>query len=904
MSIWNLDHIFQPRRIAVVGASDDRGKVGYTVLRNLITGGFGGVVYPVNSQREAVSGIAAYPRVSALPHVPDLVVICTPAATVPGLVRECGELGVGGLVVLSAGFREAGPAGKELEQLVQAERRKFPHLRIIGPNCLGVIAPHSGVNASFAADMPAPGSLALISQSGALCTSLLDWAIGQQIGFSHFVSIGNMLDVSFGDLIDYFGEDPNTRAIILYVESISDARGFVSAARAFSRTKPIVAYKAGRFAESAQAAASHTGAMAGEDAVCDAVFRRAGIERIFHMGELFDCAELLASQRLPRGRRLAIVTNAGGPGVMATDALMERHGELARLEDASTTRLSSVLPAWWSHGNPIDVLGDAPPERFAQAVEIAQDDPNVDAVLVMLTPQSMTDSTGTAERVTEVARRGSKPVLAAWIGGARVAQGVHRLQTAGIPCYETPEGAVEAFLHLVSLARNREILYELPRDLPIEPPPHGPSLAEATLPLQVASEQTLTEEHSKQLLAAYGIPTTIAHPARTVDEAVEIADRIGYPVVLKIWSPDISHKTDVGGVRLGLRDGEGVRAGYLELLEGVRARRPSAQLWGVTVQLMADLANGLELIVGMKADPTFGAVLMVGSGGVTAELDRDRALELPPLNERLARRMLESLKLWKVLNGYRGRPPLDVEALLEVLIRLSQLVARHPEIRELDINPLLVLPRGVLALDARMVVCPPPSGTAPRPYAHLAIRPYPEEFVREVVLESGERLVLRPIRPEDEPRWIALRESCSPETLRARFRHLSKAPTHESAARFCVLDYDRELAIVAERPEGTERPFVGVAQLLADANHDTAEFAVLVTDAWQGRGLGQTLTEFCLTIAAQWGIRRLVGETTPDNPRMRSIFAQFGFRAAEPTTADVTTFLRDLDPTAPAPSQG
>jgi acetyltransferase len=900
MSIWNLEHIFQPRRIAVVGASDDHGKVGYTVLRNLITGGFGGVVYPVNSQREAVSGIAAYPRVSALPHVPDLVVICTPAATVPGLVRECGQLGVGGLVVLSAGFREAGAAGRELEQLVQAERRKFPHLRIIGPNCLGVIAPHSGVNASFAADMPAPGSLALISQSGALCTSLLDWAIGQQIGFSHFVSIGNMLDVSFGDLIDYFGEDPHTRAIILYIESISDARGFVSAARALSRTKPLVADKAGRFAESAHAAASHTGAMAGEDAVCDAVFRRAGIERIFHMGELFDCAELLASQRLPRGRRLAIVTNAGGPGVMATDALMERNGELARLEDASTTQLSTVLPAWWSHGNPIDVLGDAPPERFAQAVEIAQADPNVDAVLVMLTPQSMTDSTGTAERVVEVSRRGSKPVLATWIGGARVKEGARRLQAGGIPCYETPEGAVEAFLHLVSLARNREVLHELPRDLPIELPQRGPSLADATQLLRVASEQTLTEEHSKQLLAAYGIPTSLAHPARTVDEAVELAEQVGYPIVLKIWSPDISHKTDVGGVRLGLRDADGVRAAYTELMTGVRDRRPSAQLWGVTVQSMANLSSGLELIVGMKTDPTFGAVLLVGAGGVTAEIDHDRALELPPLNERLARRMLESLKLWKLLNGYRGRNPLDVEALIEVLIRLSHMVARHPEIRELDINPLLVQPRGVLALDARLVVRPLPAGESPRPYAHLAIRPYPEEFVKEVVLESGERLVLRPIRPEDEPHWIALRESCSSETLRARFRHLSKRPTHESAARFCLLDYDRELAIVAERAAGDQRELVGVAQLLADANHDTAEFAVLVSDTWQGRGLGQTLTEFCLTVAAQWGIHRLVGETTPDNPRMRSIFTQLGFQAVEPTTGDVTTFLRDV--AAPAPS--
>ena len=901
MSIWNLDRIFQPRRIAVVGASDDRSKVGYTVLRNLITGGFNGVVYPVNSQREAVSGILAYPRVSALPRVPDLVVICTPAATVPGLVRECGELGVGGLIVLSAGFREAGQAGKELEQQVQAERRKFPHLRLIGPNCLGVIAPHSGVNASFAADMPPAGSIALISQSGALCTSLLDWAMQQKVGFSHFVSIGNMLDVSFGDLIDYFGEDPHTRSIILYVESISDARGFVSAARAFSRNKPIVAYKAGRFAESAHAAASHTGAMAGEDAVCDAVFRRAGIERVFQMGELFDCAELLAAQRLPRGPRLAIVTNAGGPGVMATDALMERRGELARLEDSSLARLNAVLPPWWSHGNPIDVLGDAPPERFAQAVEIAQADPAVDAVLVMLTPQSMTDSTRTAELVAETANRGTKPVLASWIGGLRVDEGARRLQGAGIPCYATPEGAVEAFLHLVSFARNREILHELPRDLPIEFPAGGPSLAEITRQLSVTSEQTLTEDDSKRLLAAYGIPTTEAHPARTVDEAVSLAEQAGYPVVLKIWSPDISHKTDVDGVRLGLRNADGVRAAYTELLTGVHQKRPSAQLWGVTVQPMADLSRGLEIIVGLKTDPTFGAVLMVGGGGVTAELDRDRALELPPLNERLARRMLESLRLWKQLNGFRGRPPLDVDALIEVLIRLSRMVARHPEIHEFDINPLLVMPRGVLALDARVVVRPPVSAAASLPYSHLAIRPYPEEFVREVSLDNGQKILLRPIRPEDEPLWIAMRDACSPETLRARFRHLSKRPTHESAARFCVLDYDRELAIVAEVVVNGTRQWAGVAQLFADANHEAAEYAVLVADAWQGQGLGQKITEFCVAIAAQWGVHQIVGETSADNSRMQAIFAQFGFTPVPGGDVERAIYARSI--TTPASTQ-
>ncbi|RPI87528.1 MAG: bifunctional acyl-CoA synthetase/GNAT family N-acetyltransferase, partial [Planctomycetaceae bacterium] len=847
------------------------------VLRNLITTGFNGVVYPVNSQREAISGILAYPRVSALPRVPDLAVICTPSHTVPGLVRDCGEAGVRGLVILSAGFREGGQEGKDLEDQITVERKKFPNLRIIGPNCLGVIAPHVGLNASFAADTPRPGHIALISQSGALCTSLLDWAVRQQIGFSHFVSIGNMLDVGFGDLIDYFGEDPHTKSIILYVESITDARGFMSAARAFSRSKPIVAYKAGRFLESAHAAASHTGAMAGEDSVCNAAFERAGIERVYQMGTMFDCAELLAGQKLPRGPRLAIVTNAGGPGVMATDSLIEQRGVLARLGDGSLAKLSEVLPPWWSHGNPVDVLGDAGPERFAQALAIVLADEHVDAVLVVLTPQSMTDPTQTAEKVTSAAAKSSKPVLATWIGGSRVAEGNRVLTLAGIPTYPAPEAAVEAFMHLVSYARNREILYETPRDVPVSFGLDLEALRGAVQPLLPAGVAVVSEADSKKLLEIYGIPVIKALPARSVEEAVSHADAEGYPIVLKIWSPDISHKTDVGGVALGLRDADGVRAAYSELVETVRKKRPQAQIWGVTVQRQADLSSGLELIVGMKKDPTFGAIMLVGSGGITAELGRDRALALPPLNERLARRMVESLQLWPLMNGFRGRPPLDVEALIETLIRLSYLTAHNPEIAEFDVNPLLVLPRGVLALDARVVIDKSPAAQSVRPFHHLAIRPYPEEFVKPERLASGLPVLLRPIRPEDEPLWLELVDSCSPETLHARFRYLFKRPTHETAARFCVLDYDRELAIMAEIEDAGRRRFIGVGRLVADANHDTAEYAVLVADKWQNQGLGLKLTEYCFEIARKWGIRTVVAETTQDNSRMLSIFEQQGF---------------------------
>ncbi len=871
MSIRHLDKIFKPRRIAVIGATDDATKVGHTVLENLLAAGFAGTIFPVNSRRDMVQGIRAYSSVGALPEPPDLAIVCTPASGVPALVRDCGEAGVRGMVLISAGFREAGPGGRELEEQIRRERDRFDDLRIIGPNCLGVIAPHFGLNASFAADAPRAGHIALISQSGALCTSLLDWAAQKNIGFSGFVSVGNMLDVGFGDLIDYFGEDPHTRAIILYVESLTDARGFVSAARAFSRVKPIVAYKAGRFAESAKAAASHTGAMAGEDAVCDAAFRRAGIERVFEMGELFDCAELLARQRLPRGPRLAIVTNAGGPGVMATDALIAAGGSLAKLGGLTVARLDAFLPASWSHGNPVDVLGDAPPERFAQAVEVVLTDEGVDAVLMILTPQSMTDPTSTAVKVTEAARHAHKPVLAAWIGGHRVHEGDRILSSGGIAAYRTPEEAVRAFLHLVSHARNQELLHETPRDIPVQFSVDLPQIRQQLDRLAAAGATTLSEADSKSWLEAYGIPTVRTLPAATADEAAEIARRIGYPVALKILSPQITHKTDVGGVALDVRNEEGLRTAFAEMLRTVREKQPAAELRGVTVQRMLNLQGGVELIVGVKRDATFGAVMMVGAGGVTAELFRDRALELPPLNERLVMRMLQSLMSWPVLQGYRGRPPVNIGRLVEVLMRLSYLTAHHPEIREFDVNPLLVTPDDVVALDARIIV---ERTLAARPFAHLAIRPYPDEFVLHATLADGQPLLLRPIRPEDEAAWLGMIGSCSPSTLHSRFHSVFNPPKHEVAARYCVLDYDRELAIVALLETGE---MIGVGRLAADADHETAEFAVLVIDAWQGKGLGLMLARDCLNIARTWGVRRVVAETTLENQAMLSVFRQCGF---------------------------
>ena len=877
MSIRNLDKIFHPQRIAVIGASDTTSSVGYTVLRNLVGSGFEGVVYPVNPKRESVQGIHAYQDIPSLPYAPDLAVVCTPSRTIPKIVQQCGEAGTRGIVIISAGFREIGQEGRELEQKVIEQQRKFDGMRILGPNCLGIIVPGIHLNASFATATPKAGHIGFISQSGALCTSVLDWAIDEGIGFSYFVSVGNMLDVNMGDLIDYFGSATDTRSVILYIESISNAREFMSAARAFARTKPIVAYKAGRFAQSAQAAASHTGAMAGVDAVYEAAFDRAGIERIFQIEEMFDCAELLARQKTPKGDRLAIVTNAGGPGVMTTDALIDRDGELAELSEDTIGKLNEVLPAFWSHGNPVDVLGDAPPDRFAKATEIVLKDKGVDAVLVILTPQAMTDPTATAEVISRTAARARKPILTAWMGGCVVAAGMRLLSEAGIPTYSTPEKAVRAFMHLVSYSRNLTLLHETPKDVPMEFTLDRKRLQGLFDTILTEGNEVLSENMSKAFLESYEIPVTKPLAARTPDEAVVIARQYGYPVVLKIHSPQITHKTDVDGVQLDLANDEAVRKAFEKMTAMAAKRRPDAQILGVTVQKMVTFPNSFELILGTKKDPVFGSVIMVGTGGTAAELFRDRALAMPPLNESLARKMLESLKSWPLLKGYRGKPGVNIDRLVEILMRFSYLVADYPEIKELDINPLLVTPEEVVALDARVVIDRELAGRGARPYAHLAIQPYPEEFVAERTMKDGTPVIFRPIKPEDEPMWHDLVAACSTETIRFRFSYLFKETTHEMASRYCYVDYDRELGIVAEVEEDGERKLIGVGRLVADMDHEVAEYAVIVVDRWQGHGLGSLLTDYCLEVAKHWGVSRVVAETFKNNSRAVGLFRRRGF---------------------------
>jgi acetyltransferase len=717
-----VQRMLAPESIAIIGASEVAGKVGYTVLSNLIAGGFQGPLLPVNARRDEVQGLPAVRRVADLPLTPDLAIVCTPAATVPGLVRECGEKGIQGLLILTAGFREVGQAGQRLQEEVCEAQRAFPGMRIVGPNCLGLICPRSQLNASFALGMPQPGSVAFLSQSGALCTAVLDWALLRGIGFSHFISLGNQLDVGFADLLETLAEDPHTSAAILYIESIENARHFLAAAAEFACRKPLVAYKAGRFAESAKAASSHTGALAGVDAVYQAAFHRAGVVRVFDLESMFECTELLTQHPQPVGPRVAIVTNAGGPGVMATDALLAERGQPATLSPATLETLDAFLPSSWSHGNPVDVLGDAGADRFVRAAEVVLQDPQVDTLIAILTPQAMTHPTETARRLAALPRPAEKTLLASWLGGEQMQEGKRLLREAGIPSFDTPEQAVRGVMHLRAYAEAHQIrclAEETHREA-------AASSSSAPQPLIAAhagdQPQMLSQFESKRILRDYGIPTTPIEVAETAERAVAVAAGFGYPVVLKIHSPEISHKTEVGGVALNLQDAGEVRAEFDAMIRRATDRRPDATVLGVTVEPMLSPVHGVELILGAKRDPVFGSVIMIGYGGIATELFQDRALELPPVSRASAERMLRSLRCWPLLSGFRGLPPANLERLLDVLVAFSRMVVQQPNLLEIDINPLMVAGETIIALDARVLLAP--ELVAPtEPYAHLAIVP-------------------------------------------------------------------------------------------------------------------------------------------------------------------------------------
>lgn len=874
-----LDAIFAPRSVAIIGATDRPGSVGRNLTWNLIAHSFGGNVYPVNPGRTSVLGVPAYPEIGAVPEPVDLAVVATPAATVPGVIAQCVRAGVRGAIIVSAGFRETGPAGAALEQQILDEARRG-RLRIVGPNCLGVMNPRTGLNATFASAMARPGRVAFLSQSGALCTAVLDWSLRENVGFSAFVSVGSMLDVNWGDLIFYLGDDPRTQSILIYMETIGDARAFLSAAREVALSKPIIVLKPGRTEAGARAAASHTGALTGRDEVLDAAFRRSGVLRVDRIADLFHMAEVLAKQPGPAGPRLAIVTNAGGPAVLATDELLRSGGELAELSAETRAALDRLLPPHWSRANPVDVLGDADAERYARVVGLVVRDPGNDGLLAILAPQAMTDPTQTAERLRALAGVFGKPLLASWMGGAGVAAGEAILNRADIPTFAYPDAAARVFADMWRYADNLRSLYETPA-LADEGPGSPDREAAARIIAQAlkAGRTLLTEAESKDLLAAYGVPTVATRVARTADEAAQAAAELGFPVAVKLHSETIAHKSDVGGVRLNVADAAGVRRAFDEIRAAVAERAGREHFLGVTVQPMVTL-QGYELIVGSSVDEQFGPVILFGSGGTLVEVLGDRALGLPPLTTTLARQLMERTRIYTALRGVRGRPPVDLGRLEAVLVRVSQFVVEQPRLRELDINPLLASPEGIVALDARVVLFGPdvPDGALPRP----AIRPYPRQYDQPWQERDDLTLRIRPIRPEDEPLMAAFHATLSERTVYLRYLQalpLSKRTAHERLARICFVDYDREMVLVAERQDTAgQREIVGVGRLSRKHARDEAEFALLVTDHFQGRGLGTELLRRLIAIGRAEGLARIVGYIAAVNEPMLRLARKAGFR--------------------------
>ena len=885
MSVRNLEGLFQPRTVAVIGASDRPASVGAVVLANLDGGGFKGAVWPVNRRHATVGGRAAWPDVASLPGTPDLAVICTPAHTVPELIGQLGKKGTRAVVVLSAGLKAPAPdGGGTLEQAMLDAAR--PHLlRILGPNCIGVLVPALGLNASFAPGNAAPGKIAFISQSGALATAMLDWSNGERIGFSHFISLGDSADVDFGDVLDYLASDPSTRAILMYAESIKAGRKFMSAARAAARNKPVIVVKAGRAPDGARAAASHTGALAGSDVVFDAVVRRAGMLRVDTLEDLFDAAETLAHARSLRGERLAILTNGGGAGVLAADALSLRGGTLADFTQDTLRALDGCLPVTWSRGNPVDIIGDAPLQRYQDALRILLAAPEVDAVLFAHAPTALIPATDIAAACLHAVQSTFKPVLACWLGGPTVAAARSSWSSAGVPCFGTPERAVAAWLQMAEHARNQAALQQIPTAGETE---FVPRRAQAQALLEQAAREGhewLDEARAKELLEAYGIPAVKTCAVRDNEEAVRAACDIGFPVALKIMSPQIIHKSDVGGVTLNLRTPDEVRAAAVRMRQQVARLKPGASVNGFTVQAMAQRPGARELIVGISSDSVFGPVVLCGSGGTEVELTRRSAIALPPLNVPLANDLLARSGVKPLLGAWRSRPAADEQSVVDALLKVSQMVCDLNAIAELDVNPLLVDAHGAIALDARVRVHGRHAIVAP-----LAVRPYPQEL-EEVFAVAGNELLLRPIKPEDGERLQAFYAMATTADMRLRFFMFRREVPPSELARYSQIDYDREMTFIALGPRdaGGRRPMVGEARAVCDPDNHTAEFAIQVASAWQGKGLGHKLLDKLVRYLRVRGTQELVGRCLPENKGMAGLANAMGFEVKALPSQDLVS---------------
>ena len=882
-----LDYFFKPGAIAVIGASPRESSIGRALLTNLKQDGFPGPIYPINPKHEEILGLKAYPSIGAVGSPIDLAVIAVPIRGVPAVMKECGEAGVKGAIIISAGGKEVGEEGVRIEEEIRSEAQRSG-IRYLGPNCMGIFSPINGPNASFAAHSAEPGNLALLSQSGAICSAILDRAASEKIGFSHFVSVGSMADLDFADMIDYLGDDPTARSIIIYMENMTRPRKFISAARSVSRVKPIIVVKSGRSEAAAKAAASHTGALAGQDRAYNAAFRRAGIIRVDTIGQLFSCAQALGKMQRPTGGKLAIITNAGGPGVMAADAFSKWGLDPATLSSETLQKLDSFLPPFWSRGNPIDILGDAQSDRYVQAVHVCMEAPELSGLIVILTPQAVTDPTGVAQALANEIKNRSKPFMAVWMGARDVEAGIRILNEARIPTFATPEEAVDTFMHMYSYSRNLELLQETPPSLPHEIQVNTREARTFIDECLKRGEKVLTEIESKAILSAYGIPVNRTVVASSPRAAAEAAKGIGFPVVVKIYSLDITHKSDVDGVRGHLRSEQEVEAAFEEITSRARRLKPEARISGVTVQNQVKRSE-IELIVGSKRDPQFGPLILFGMGGVLTEMLKDSAVDLPPLNLLLARRLMERTRVYRLLQGYRNLPAANVDLMAEFLVRISQLVTDFPEIVELDLNPVVISDGSPVAVDARIVV-EPSEVAAPR---HLIISPYPNQYESNWLLKDGTPVLIRPVKPEDETLVADLLRNCSEQTIYFRYFGANKKWPHESLIRFTQNDYDREIGIAAIGLPPGPSVMMGVGRLVMTSERDAAEFAVIVADRWQGAGLGMKLIEQVIQIAKENGVRTLSGDVLLENRLMLSLAKKMGFNILRP---EMGTCRLELDP--------
>lgn len=885
-----LKNFFHPKSVALIGAKDDLGSVGRTLLLNLIST-FEGEIYPINPKRKTVLNLPSFAKVQDIGKTVDLAIIATPAATVPAIMKELKEAGVKAVIIISAGFKETGEAGLALEQEI-VSIAKEGGMRIIGPNCIGLMNPITGLNATFAKGIAKPGNLAFVSQSGAMCTAVLDWSFEEHIGFSTFVSIGSMCDVDWGDLIRYLGNDPKTRSILIYMETIGDPRSFLSAAREIALEKPIIVIKGGRTEQAAKAAASHTGSLAGSDEVFDAALERAGVLRVNTISELFDMASILAKQPLPSGPNLAIITNAGGPSVLATDAAVAHGAEIGKISDESIKKLDAFLPKAWSKGNPVDILGDADPKRYYDTTAVLVKDPFVNGILTILSPQDMTDPTGCAESLRQFSKVLEKPLLASWMGGSSVKEGMRLLNQADIPTFNYPDDAASSFAKMWSFSANLALLHEMPVDSSLGADSAQDGKAKEIINAALKEGRTLlTEEESKRLLQTYGIPTVETLIAGTPEKAVEHALKIGFPCVLKLFSKTVTHKTDVGGVKLNLKSKEEVLAAFTAIKDSFEKAK-LGPFEGVTVQKMIK-HTGYELILGSTSDPQFGPVVLFGTGGELVEIYKDKALGLPPLTLNLAKKLIAKTKISEVFKGYRGKPPIDMDKLAKLIVRFSEMVAENLRIKECDINPLIVSSDAMIALDARVVLHDPSISDDQIPTS--AIRPYPRRYILEAELECGTKVKIRPICPEDEPLIAAFHKELSEHSVRQRyfeFISLSTRIARERLIKICYNDYDRDMGIVAEIEN--DKKIIGVGRLSRAGTLQEGNLTLIIQDAWHGLGLGGLLVSHLIHIAKEEKWRKIAANVLKENTGMIHILKKNGFQESIDADSEIQTLTLHL----------